>query len=836
METRLDIFPFNLKESFEEAMTNNDTPMYAKSGGSHMHLYEHLTNALSLADNLAQEFKFSRRKRRAIVRGALCHDIGKCHDIFQRNINNAINKKDGEHPQYIQSEYGFPIRHELVSLLFLSTFPKSDWNTIIDMVVAHHKSIKSQDLDDSKGYGIIDLIDPVSNARSYGFNAVFDAISENWDVLYQNASTVFRQCGFEMKPISIEDARKSFLYVYDRCHSFVKKPPRLKRGEFRKKNERKGLKKKGPSRYRGFLMALDHFASALTDKTIEFHDRMFKAPNLSYYHTLRNNSMYPLSKVNISSKKIHSLCVAPTGSGKTYFFFQRCGVMMKNGTYEGARVFYILPFQAALNSMHKRIKEDLRAHNKKLVESGKEGYADVDIRVVHGTSNLVPYTRETASDDDREARIEAKLQHLVGAQIKLMTPHQLASIILGTHGYEAMLLDVENCHCVFDELHSYGDKNRAMVLEIIRQLVKHGCHIHIGSATIPKAFRNKILKILGGKENVHEVRLSMKELDTFDKHIIFKHQYSDQKMIELIENAVSEGKKTLVVLNTVSASQRVLEMVSSHFGTNIPIMLIHSRFKKLHRANLEKHLDHLNKKYNGPCIVISTQVVEVSLDISFDEMITEPCPIDSLIQRGGRINRWVSELFLLAAVEDRVRKIHIFEPVDDYFSCLPYDYKTLLATHNQFSDGEIIRTRSLQAKIDRVYPTINLPNLESVSIVSNPLPKLTSRRSRELFDLFDMDSVYVICESDDKEYQMLEGQVGAFQRRLEMEISAPWYYMYRTEHGIMYPRYKRSEFGHCPFIVPDSMYNETYGLMPKVEIQEMVAMWESSKNNMKAGV
>ncbi|MDZ7763228.1 MAG: helicase-related protein [Melioribacteraceae bacterium] len=39
------------------------------------------------------------------------------------------------------------------------------------------------------------------------------------------------------------------------------------------------------------------------------------------------------------------------------------------------------------------------------------------------------------------------------------------------------------------------------------------------------------------------------------------------------------------------------------------------------------------------CIVVSTQVVEVSLDISFDLMITETAPLDSLIQRFGRINR-----------------------------------------------------------------------------------------------------------------------------------------------------------------------------------------------------
>ena len=76
-------------------------------------------------------------------------------------------------------------------------------------------------------------------------------------------------------------------------------------------------------------------------------------------------------------------------------------------------------------------------------------------------------------------------------------------------------------------------------------------------------------------------------------------------------------------------------------------MLIHSRFKRGDRVTLETKL---KTEFNGdqslqfgnglnPCIVVSTQVVEVSLDISFDRMITQCAPLDSLIQRFGRVNR-----------------------------------------------------------------------------------------------------------------------------------------------------------------------------------------------------
>lgn len=72
--------------------------------------------------------------------------------------------------------------------------------------------------------------------------------------------------------------------------------------------------------------------------------------------------------------------------------------------------------------------------------------------------------------------------------------------------------------------------------------------------------------------------------------------------------------------------------IVSDLYPNIDKMLIHSRYKRKDRARLE---DELKKEFNvmddEPCVVVSTQVVEVSLDISFDVMITECAPIDALI-------------------------------------------------------------------------------------------------------------------------------------------------------------------------------------------------------------
>ena len=96
-------------------------------------------------------------------------------------------------------------------------------------------------------------------------------------------------------------------------------------------------------------------------------------------------------------------------------------------------------------------------------------------------------------------------------------------------------------------------------------------------------------------------------------------------------------------------------------------MLIHSRFRRGDRVELETRL---KRQFNGdgskefgdglcPCLVVSTQVVEVSLDISFDRIITQCAPLDSLIQRFGRVNRKRSKDTI-----GKYKPVHIIAPHD----------------------------------------------------------------------------------------------------------------------------------------------------------------------------
>ncbi|WP_300681680.1 DEAD/DEAH box helicase, partial [uncultured Rikenella sp.] len=252
------------------------------------------------------------------------------------------------------------------------------------------------------------------------------------------------------------------------------------------------MRRKEWSLWRGVLMAADGMASALAEGgAAERIDagRLFRVPDLSYYAS-RRNELYPLSLTDAADARPHTMVTAPTGAGKTDFLLRRCR----------GRVFYTLPFQASINAMYDRIRHDL------------EG-TGADVRLLHASSML---------RDEGGAWEERILQRHPGAAVKVMTPHQMASVAFGVKGYEAMLADLRGCDVILDEIHTYGDEIQSIVLKIAEVLLSVGCRVHVGTATMPRALYDRMLALLGGPERVCEVRLPAEVLDTFDRHRVYK--------------------------------------------------------------------------------------------------------------------------------------------------------------------------------------------------------------------------------------------------------------------------------------------------------------------------
>lgn len=126
----------------------------------------------------------------------------------------------------------------------------------------------------------------------------------------------------------------------------------------------------------------------------------------------------------------------------------------------------------------------------------------------------------------------------------------------------------------------------------------------------------------------------------FTRHRLYLRRGRLADQLPHAEAAAYAGEKVLLVANTVCAAQELYQTLKARLaGPNRPhLLLLHSRFTAADRIEKEKQLYKLLEKPQG-LIVVATQVVEVSLDVSFDRLYTELAPMEALIQRFGRVNR-----------------------------------------------------------------------------------------------------------------------------------------------------------------------------------------------------
>ncbi len=383
-------------------MNNIDNILAKSDKNGRLSLLSHtqhiVTTMKAIVKGLSKDFDMDIAQK-----GAVLHDLGKAHPYFQKQISDYKPRSLFEKRRF----QNFKHRHEISSLCFLPAFPKKDWNALIELVVAHHKSIEY----DKNLRGILDL-----SAYSENESWVIDHL-QDWEEWFPVGQNIINYFGYNCKDITKKEAKDAILYTLDYCKAL----------------------QLGWSPWRGLLKSADHYASAFNDRSEERINNIFRVPNLAYYRDKnRASDLYPLSKIDTNDARRHTIVVAPTGAGKTDFLLKRTK----------GRVFYILPFQASINAMYDRFRETI---------TPKEG-----IRLQHGTSRI-------KAKDNYAEQLE---QGLVGASVKVITPHQLAGIIFGIKNFESMMLDIEGCDVILDEIHTYSDVSQSMVIEIVKVLYR----------------------------------------------------------------------------------------------------------------------------------------------------------------------------------------------------------------------------------------------------------------------------------------------------------------------------------------------------------------------------
>ena len=659
----------------------------------------------------------------------IMHDIGKANPLFQSNMNGTTSAKD------------HCCRHEISSVLFIDVVPNDIRDIVGLLVLSHHKSI----CNDEKG--LKEIVEAGFSTKNKKLWNHIGNINE-WGKLV--ISYLWEHYSIEGQIPTIERCKEILNHYNEITLNY------------------------GYSEYRGISMMADHFASAFEDSTeriINF-SHLFKTPDVSCY--MSRNENYPLSLIDSDITKKHTFCIAPCGCGKTNFMMKRC---LK-------RIFYMLPYQASINAMGRRIQKDIG--DEYLVGIKHASYRTTDI-------------------DD----VTKDLSNLFGLPVKVMTPFQAIPILFTLKGYETIIMDMKDQDVIIDEGHTYYQetpaangsgttygKNMSCVIELIKVLKKIGCRIHVCTATMPTCLQEKIISILG-VDDTQIVKLSNEEISTFNRHNVHTKEFLN--LDEVIER-YKKGEKVLVVHNQVKkAIATFLELEKRcKDGTKL---LLHSRFKRSERASIENTLiDDINKSAE-PCIVVSTQVVEVSLDINFDVMFTDCADIMSLIQRFGRINR--------QRTATRVYKDVFVVNVNDGKGHLPYDANACKKTFEELKkiNGNILDENYIQTIIDRVHPNAKDFNFD----LANPFDEdgnwkrleYCHQTGESVAPSLEFVGYLAILERDKDEY------IRTKDTSLEIPIST---HNNKWTNGLEQID-KEKVGGKLVYVAPDKWYKEGIGLI-----------------------
>jgi CRISPR-associated endonuclease/helicase Cas3 len=394
------------------------------------------------------------------------------------------------------------------------------------------------------------------------------------------------------------------------------------------------------------------------------------------------------------------LLVAPTGLGKTRAV---CGDLRD----ELRKIVYAVPLRALGSGIKKELYELTRAP-----EFSRKA-RPLCVAVHHGDS-------EESNLFSEEVVVTTYDQVVCGVPgLPLSLPLKSGHAVAG-----ALLMS----RLILDEAHlAWGISPSALpiLLAIVDFRLRLGLQTVILTATLPEAVAGQLqnhfkdqgqdlkLVIVGRAELANDPRLRMREKNrrvSLSNITLKTRKASDgQEKKDLdwapLDAVLTENRgKRIYFANTVDRIQATYDRLVGN-GTNPEhITVLHNRMPRRSRGNAESTV--LNERFgkdspDGDWILLTNQVAEAGLDISAPLVVSDPAPVETLVQRAGRCARWFDK----GSIEGRLL---IIEPPKVHLNeiALPYNRPAFVAAALKTAPSQLNWESELQWIVPRRAATL----------------------------------------------------------------------------------------------------------------------------------
>ena len=385
---------------------------------------------------------------------------------------------------------------------------------------------------------------------------------------------------------------------------------------------------------------------------------------------------------------------APMGEGKTEAAMFLADAWNYNLKQRG--IYFALPTQATSNQMFGRIKRFLGArfageNVHLLLQHGHASIDDEFGKSIRNFRNIQNIYDDKSNEREREFANVVAAEWFTYKKKGLLVPFGVGTIdqillaALQTKHVFVRLFGLAHKTIVIDEVHAYDAYMSTLLERLLEWLAALKSPVVLLSATLPKNRRDALVRAyLRGLEQNFEDDNTLK--NTGDADVYPRISYTTAKMppktfaVRALETSAQNTKRlqiewknesdfivelkerlknggcAAIICNTVDRAQELFDQLAADAFFQTPaadgspkiLDLLHARFRYQDRKeredrNLERFAapDETGNSLHRPhtAVLIATQIIEQSLDLDFDLIISELAPADLLLQRAGRLQR-----------------------------------------------------------------------------------------------------------------------------------------------------------------------------------------------------